>query len=69
MVKEKFDNQHIIYISLRQAKEFIDPNEGICNFDFYEGSGIEKGNLRMRQDLVIEKAENVFLKICQEYGK
>lgn len=61
MVKEKFDNQHIIYISLRQAKEFIDPNEGICNFDFYEGSGIEKGNLRMRQDLVIEKAEKCIL--------
>jgi len=60
IVKAKYDTKKIIYISLRQAYEFIDPDSGIQSFDDYETNGIEKRKLREHQDKVIEHAEEIF---------
>ena len=61
MVKSKYESQKIIYLSIRQAQEFIDPQNGICNFDDHEGKGIEKRGLRLRQDEIIGRAEKIVL--------
>lgn len=53
VIKEYYDEYHIIYISARQAKEFISktPDEmqkRIQSFDNHEGKGIEKRRFRDR---------------------
>lgn len=59
-ILEKYDQDHIIYISIRQAKEFINKEKYcISNFENYEGKGIEKLGLRNRQDEVINHAEKM----------
>ena len=62
VILNKFAPDHIIYVSVRQAKEFINKNEmTICNFNDYEGGAIYKAEIRNKQDIVIEKAEKILL--------
>ena len=63
IILEKYDPNHVIYLSVRQAKEFINNDKKcISNFNDYEGNGIEKASLRSRQDLVISRAEAIVRK-------
>lgn len=65
-IKEHYDENHIIYISARQAKEFIartsdKMQKRIQSFDNHEGKGIEKRGFRDRQDIIIKYAEKIML--------
>ena len=62
IIKEKYDSKKIIYVSVRQANYFINNEKKIiCNFDDYEGNGIERKSLRKKQETIIEYAEKIIL--------
>ena len=62
IIKKKYGEKKIIYLSVKQANSFLNKdNNMFCNFDDYEGKGIERKSLRLKQDEVINFAENIVL--------
>lgn len=62
IIKEKYGEKNIIYLSVKQADEFLNKdNNKLCSFDDFEGKGIERKALRMRQNQVMDFAEKIVL--------
>lgn len=62
LIKEKYGENKIIYLSVKQADSFLNKyNNELCSFDDYEGNGIERKSLRVKQNEVIDFAEKIIL--------
>lgn len=70
VIKSNYKSDRIIYLSIRQAKKFINwDKKELCSFDDYEYKGIEKRDFRRIQDEIIAYAENIVLENMPDIWK